>query len=284
MGKTYALYNLKSGYNTTLDSIQALKEKTGMDIDFYDVCAIKDYGEFFSKLGAEDDILICGGDGTLNRFVNNTKDVEYSNKVFYYPTGTGNDFAQDLGYGKNCEPFEITKYLKDLPTVTIDGKTRLFVNGVGFGIDGYCCEVGDIKKKTATKPVNYTAIAIKGLLYGYKPSGAVITVDGVSHRFEKVWIAPTMNGRYYGGGMQAAPEQKRDDENKTLSLVLFHDSNKLKTLMVFPSIFKGKHIEHTEMVSTFTGHEITVEFDKPSPLQIDGETVLNVKSYIAKKN
>jgi hypothetical protein len=31
-----------------------------------------------------------------------------------------------------------------------------------------------------------------------------------------------------------------------------------------------------------TGHEITVEFDQPTPLQIDGETILDVTSYTAK--
>lgn len=49
--------------------------------------------------------------------------------------------------------------------------------------------------------------------------------------------------------------------------------------MVFPSIFKGKHIEHKEMVEVLTGNEITVEFDRPTPLQIDGETVSGVTSY-----
>ena len=39
------------------------------------------------------------------------------------------------------------------------------------------------------------------------------------------------------------------------------------------------HIKHTEMVDIITGHEITVTFDSPKALQIDGETVLGVTSY-----
>ena len=58
-----------------------------------------------------------------------------------------------------------------------------------------------------------------------------------------------------------------------------HGSGKLKTLMVFPSIFKGEHIKHTEMVAVHTGKEISVTFDRPTALQIDGETVLNVSTY-----
>jgi diacylglycerol kinase family enzyme len=60
-----------------------------------------------------------------------------------------------------------------------------------------------------------------------------------------------------------------------------HKKSKLKTLMVFPSIFKGEHVKHTEMVEVLTGHRIHVEFDQPTALQIDGETVLGVTEYTA---
>jgi len=63
--------------------------------------------------------------------------------------------------------------------------------------------------------------------------------------------------------------------------MLFHGAGRLRALCIFPSIFKGKHIKHKRLVAVHTGNEITVEFDKPTPLQIDGETVLNVKEYTA---
>ena len=67
-----------------------------------------------------------------------------------------------------------------------------------------------------------------------------------------------MNGRFYGGGMMTAPQQDRNNPEGKLSVVVMHGSGKLKTLMVFPSIFKGEHISHTEMVEVLTGKEITV--------------------------
>ena len=151
--------------------------------------------------------------------------------------------------------------------------------GIGYGIDGYCCEVGDALREKSGKPVNYTAIAIKGLLFHYHPTNAIITVDGVAHRYNKVWLAPTMNGRFYGGGMMPTPDQKRFSEDKKVSTMLFFGSGKLKTLYVFPSIFKGEHIKHPEMCTVLTGKEIQVEFDRPTALQIDGETVLGVTGY-----
>ena len=88
-----------------------------------------------------------------------------------------------------------------------------------------------------------------------------------------------MNGRYYGGGMDIAPAQDRLNKARTVSTVVLHGSGKLKTLIVFPSIFKGEHIKHTEMVAVMEGHEMTVKFDRPVALQIDGELVLNVTEY-----
>ena len=160
-----------------------------------------------------------------------------------------------------------------------DGKEHRFINGIGYGIDGYCCEKGDELRGEGNGEVNYTAIAIKGLLFHYKPTGATITVDGVEHRFEKVWLAPTMIGRYYGGGMMPTPEQDRLNGDGAVSMMVYYGSGKLKSLAVFPSIFKGEHIKHSEMVAVLSGRNITVCFDEPRPLQIDGETVPGVREY-----
>ena len=53
----------------------------------------------------------------------------------------------------------------------------------------------------------------------------------------------------------------------------------LKTLTVFPTIFKGEHVKHTEMFTIMSGYEFNVKFDRPTALQIDGETILGVTEY-----
>ena len=176
----------------------------------------------------------------------------------------------------------VKKYLSSLPTVTVNGDSSYFLNGVGYGIDGYCCEMGDKQRATSTKPVNYTAIAIKGLLFHYKPTNARVTVDGKEYKFKKVWIAPTMNGKYYGGGMMPTPNQDRLSPDGKLSVMLFHGSSALKTLMIFPSLFKGEHVKHEKYVTVLEGYDITVEFDSPRSIQIDGETALGITSYTAR--
>ena len=278
----YLLYNPFSGKeNQSRTEAERYENVANVPVKSLAITEIDDMRAFFEELELCDDIVIFGGDGTLNRFVNKIAELHIPNDVRYFPCGTGNDFAREFGKEKGDAPFSVKEYIAKLPTVTINGKTCYFINGIGFGIDGYCCEEGDRLRALSTKPVDYTAIAIKGLLFHYKPTNAKVTVDGKEYNFKKVWIAPTMCGKYYGGGMLPAPAQDRNDPEGKLSVMLFHGSGKIHTLIMFPSLFKGEHIKYKKHVTVLEGHNITVEFDGPRPLQIDGETVVGVTSYNA---
>ena len=239
----------------------------------------QDLRRFLEKTPVSERIILLSGDGTIHHFINRLHGVAPQHPIYYAPGGSGNDFMNDVQDKAEDGFILLNPYLENLPVVEAAGERRFFVNNVGFGIDGYCCEMGDQLRSAGQKNISYSGIAIKGLLGKYKPTSATITVDGVTHRFDHVWLAPTMNGRYYGGGMKIAPEQDRLNEEKTVSVVALHCRSKLKTLTVFPSIFKGEHVRHQEMVSIFTGHEIAVTFDRPTALQIDGETIPGVSSY-----
>ena len=279
--KYYVLYNAIAGHGKAEEVARALPEKLdGEVVGFADMTKITNYSAFLSDK-SDCALVICGGDGTLNRFVNDAGEAAASYEVYYCATGSGNDFLRDIG-AEAGDVVCITEYLKDLPVCEINGKTYRFLNGVGYGIDGYCCEEGDKLRAAGETDINYTSIAIKGLLFHYKPTNAVVTVDGVKHSYKKVWIAPTMHGRYYGGGMMPTPDQKRNNGDGKLSVLVFHRSSKLKTLMIFPSLFKGEHLKNTKYIELLSGNEISVEFDSPAPLQVDGETIVGVMKYSAK--
>ena len=279
MAKFKVLYNPLSG-NGNAESVQGDLQSLmqGDELEFFNITEISDYAEFLKGVPADVNILVAGGDGTLNRFVNDTDGLKFKNSVWYFAAGNGNDFWHDLGKNKGDAPVCVDEYIKNLPTVTVNGKDYKFINGVGYGIDGYCCEVGD-KLKAAGKKVNYTGIAVKGLLFHFKPANATVTIDGVTKTYKKAWIAPTMIGRFYGGGMMPTPKQDRNNAEGKVSLCMFYGKGKIKTLMVFPSIFKGEHVKKTKMVDVLSGYDITVKFDKPTALQIDGETILGVNEY-----
>lgn len=236
-----------------------------------------DVKEIIANTTEKDNILIIGGDGTLNRFANDTADLDFNCPVYLYKSGTGNDFMKDVEDKVENDMVMINDYLKDLPTITVKGKTYRFVNGIGYGIDGMCCEVADKMRAEGKDNINYAGISVKLLIHGYKCPDAKVTVDGKVHSFKKVWLASGMKGRYYGGGMKIAPQQDRTSGKLTAGII--HGSGKLKTLIVFPKLFKGEHVKHKEMFTAIEGRKITVEFTHPMALQIDGETVLDVSSY-----
>lgn len=268
---TIVLYNPLANNGRGKENAAKLAEVLDEQITFKDIRDAK-----ISDFSPEDKLIVCGGDGTLSRLVNRVGDTD--REIYYYAVGSGNDFTRDIGENG---VILLNPYLKKLPTVEVKGKKYKVLNGVGYGIDGYCCEVGDkMRVKNYGKDINYSSIAIKGLLFHFKPTNAVVTVDGKEYKFKKVWLAPTMNGRYYGGGMCVAPAQDRLNPERKLTCVVMYGSNKFKTLMVFPSIFKGEHIKHKEMVEVLTGHTIEVKFDRPTALQVDGETISDVESYI----
>ena len=111
----------------------------------------------------------------------------------------------------------------------------------------------------------------------YERRNAKVTVDGVTKEFKEVWIAPAMNGRYYGGGMKSAPNQDRLGDK--VSLVIMHNGLRVPTLIRFTKIFKGEHVKYKKFVDIIEAKEIEVIFDKPCGLQYDGEIIDNVTSY-----
>ena len=274
----HVLYNPLSGNKKGAESVEKVKALVKGEIKAADVRDISDFTAFFAGLAEDDTVVLCGGDGTLNHFVNDIADVEIKNDVFLFACGSGNDFKTDVA-PEETGLIKINAYIQNLPVVEVKGMKRRFINGIGYGIDGYCCEVGDEEVKKSDKPVNYAGIAVKGLLFHFKPANATVTVDGETQAFKHVWLAPSMNGRYYGGGMNVAPDQNRLAAPKKLSLVVWNGTGKITTLLRFKSIFSGEHIKYKKMIHIFTGKDITVKFDRPTALQIDGETVSGVTEY-----
>lgn len=270
------LYNPKSDNNQGKKDAQKILELFPSEkVEFIDVTQIGSVVDYTNEAG-EEKVVLAGGDGTINHFINEPNIEELHHDIYYFPAGSGNDFYADVKEQVEGECFLLNPFIQKLPIIEIQGKKQRFINGVGYGIDGYCCEVADNLRGKSDKPINYTSIAIKGLLFYFKPANATVIVDGETYHYKKAWLAPIMNGRFYGGGMMITPMQNRLNEDGTISVALAHKAGKLKILTVFPTIFKGEHVSHTDIIQFHSGKDITVKFDKPVAAQIDGETVLGV--------
>ena len=153
MGKGYVFFNPIAGNGAKVETLKGIISDR---LVFYDITQVENYSEIVYSMEEDDYIIICGGDGTLNRFINATGVTFIKNDVLYFPCGSGNDFAFDLGYKTGDAPFSIKEYMKNLPFVTVNGKNYRFVNAVGYGIDGYCCEEGERLRKQGREKINYT--------------------------------------------------------------------------------------------------------------------------------
>ena len=280
----HILYNPKS--NCAVDISTPLKKAQehfkNQEVKTQNLLEIEDMKAYFDTLENDDEVVLLGGDGTIN-VCNKLIGYEIKNKIYMFKAGSGNDFIRDVTNCdfENTDLVQINEYIENLPVVTVNSKEYLFVNNVGFGIDGRVCTAAEEEKAKGKQSINYTTLAIKLLLTQYKPNGATVTVDGKKHSYKRVWMAPVMNGRYYGGGMMPCPKQDR--KGNVLSLCVVHSTTALQTLLIFPSIFKGEHIKYTKKVEVLKGKEIKVEFDSARDVQIDGETIRGVMEIYARK-
>ena len=278
--KRFVLYNPKSGDRAGKSVAKRLEEfLQGCELIYVDMTEIVNYDTFFSQISESDEIYICGGDGTLNRYINQTIGIDYKNKVYYYAAGSGNDLANDLGIEPYSKPIKIDEYIASLPIVTVKGETYRFINGVGLGVDGYVCAEKSRIREENNKKEGYIMVALKALFKDYKPTKATVTVDGVTAAYDRVWMASVMKGRFFGGGMKIAPTQNRFDEEGLVTSLVAHNLSKLKILCLFLLIFKGNHIKYVKHVALKKCKEVKVEFDKPAVIQIDGETISDVLGY-----
>ena len=276
--KYLVLYNPLSNKGKGASAAEAIREflKDG-DVELADITKTN-LQECFRETPEDVKIVFTGGDGTLNRVINEMDAGNVRREILYFPGGTGNDFMNDLGKSADAGPFAVNEYLEGLPTVKVKDITCKFINGIGYGLDGYCCEESD-RLKALGKEKSYASIAAGGLLGKYQRTNATVTVDGVTKTYTKVYMVPTMFGRFFGGGIQIAPHQDRKNPEHTVTNVVVHGCARLHALLLFPGIIAGKGDKKPKYLEYTVCRDVKVSFDRPVALQIDGETVLGVTEY-----
>ncbi|MBR5305578.1 MAG: diacylglycerol kinase family protein [Oscillospiraceae bacterium] len=283
MSTYHILYNRLSRSNTGELEAHMLDEiMSGENLKYWNVADIEDYHKFFADITFSDKIILACGDGTMNRFINDTDYCHVPQEVYFFPAGSGNDFARDIGKSKHCEPFEIRKFISNLPAIVTGGKEQRFFNSASIGVDAQVCLEADRLKSLGRKSVNYSVLAVKCILTKYKFCDAVVTDEkGKEHHFKDVLLAITTKGRYFGGGVKISPTQDRNDPDETLTFIIAHSLPAWKALIVFASIPMGKHFNFKKHVTVMKGKEFRVKFTAPTPIQIDGETVEGQSEYHA---
>ena len=126
-----------------------------------------------------------------------------------------------------------------------------------------------IRKKVKGK-FSYV-LAVIYTLMKFKKKSVVLDIDGKIHHKNLLLLA-VGNGKYYGGGMMVLPNADLYDDY--LHVCLVKDIGNLRTLSLFPVIFKGNHLKFTKYVETYKAKNIKITSEAPLLLNVDGE-VLN---------
>jgi diacylglycerol kinase family enzyme len=275
---TYILYNPLAtrvhGDIGVKDVAEALREERP---EVLDITAL-DTGAFFAARSPEDEIVLCGGDGTIHRLVNDLGGQAPAVPVYIWRFGSGNDFLRDTAAAGESRIL-LNDYMNNLRTAAVQGKEHRFLNGCSCGVDAVVCGMME-ENRLAPKKSGYAITALRSFFNKYKPMSGRVTVDGVTREYDRIWMACAMNGHYQGGGMKFAPHQDRTGD--TLTCMVWHDTGALGTLVRFPFAIPGKHTGFSAC-DMRVGREIVVELDAPTMLQMDGEVMDGVTGYIARK-
>ncbi|HHT88880.1 MAG TPA: diacylglycerol kinase family lipid kinase [Clostridiales bacterium] len=238
--------------------------------------------EICQKYDGIKNIVVLGGDGTLNEVINgihNFDDVTLG----YIPSGSSNDLARSLKIPR--KPLKsLSNILKPNKFIYLDYgeiifedqklKPRKFSCSSGIGYDaGVCVEVqsSPLKKKFnrfgAGKFI-YLAIAIKQL-FSTKFMNAAVVIDGIKkENYSKVLLISNMIHQFEGGGLKMAPHA--DPADGKLSICLVHGMSRLIILLLLPTIIFGRHI-HFKGVETFKCSSIDIILDNKAAVHTDGE-------------
>lgn len=245
---------------------------------YHELDSIRDYREFIAGLTVNEVIIVSGNDSTLSAFVNRIYPIETERGIYYYRSFYGRDFKDDVREDNNKPVVKLNGYLEYLPSVTVNGMRRFFINGIGFGADAQGLAKA-IKRVDPKETPDFTEYSARNALFCFKPVKAVITVDGKESVIDKVRMAPVLFGSRYNYGLLAAPEQKRLNPDRTVTLAVMHGCSGLRAYSEISSMGEPEYTPYSKIWSVFTGREITVRFDRPAMLQIDGEIIGEVSEY-----
>ncbi|MCR3920945.1 MAG: diacylglycerol kinase family lipid kinase [Firmicutes bacterium] len=210
-------------------------------------------------------VVGVGGDGTLSGIVGALADKGLTFGII--PAGTGNDFARTFNIP--LDPTAALQVILSGNTVCLDlglANGRYFANVVGAGLDAEVAADANRIFKKISGPLGYMMALLRQLAI-YRPKKIKLTVDGSIH-YVNAWLVTVANARFYGGGMEVAPQA--DPQDGLLDIVVVHNIHRLRFLQLFPLVYRGQHINN-EAVRTWQGTNVAVESEELLSVHADGD-------------
>lgn len=235
----------------------------------------RNYGES----GESTCLLTIGGDGTIHEVISGA--APYENLIVAVMNGgSGNDFGR--AYPTFSTVNEIEEFiaypaskLQDLGVVSKGNERIVFMNNCGFGIDAMVTR--QVNLSTAKKYFNKIALGklvyvwiLFRELYRFKTFRIDIISNGQSYTYENSYFVVVSNQPYFGGGMKVSPKSAMDDG--MLELTVVNNISKWRLLLVFTSVFFGKHTK-LKAVKQYQASHFDVKLSREVIGHADGEYI-----------
>ena len=252
-----------------------------MYLTCYKLHATKIAQEICDNFTGIKNIVVLGGDGTINEVINGINDYDEV-LLGYIPSGSSNDLARSLNLPKDpivslkhiLSPTEF-KYV-DTGIIKMEGSNHLrkFVVSTGMGFDAAISEEAlrsNIKKvlnNIGLGKLTYTLIALKQLMSCPYMEGEVIIDGKITNSYHQILFIISMIHKFEGGGLRMAPAANPFDGK--LSVCIVHGLSRLRLLALLPTLLLGKHVLF-KGVETFDCLTLEIKLNNPAMVHVDGE-------------
>ena len=206
-----------------------------------------------------DALVVAGGDGVISMALQSL--AHSSIPLGIIPAGTGNDHAREYGIPVG-DPAAAVDVVVAGHTETIDlglirgadDTTTWFGTVAATGFDSLVSDrVNRMRWPHGRMRYN---LAIVAELSQLRPLPFRLVLDGEHEIVTDLALAAFGNTRSYGGGMLICPGA--DHSDGMLDITMVSSGSRLKLVRLFPTIFKGTHVELDE-VTTARARIIRVE-------------------------
>ena len=266
--------------------------------------SIEDICEELTSSGEDVNLIILGGDGTMNAAVNGIRDFEHT-RVGFIQTGSGNDLMKGLGISQNideltdsilrnevvrtCDIGRVTFHNRSSlldpfthrplkaaapdPSAGSSAAVRLFNISAGIGFDAAVCERADtsafkyVLNRIRMGKLIYIAEAIHMILASPMVT-MKIDCGGESKMYPRTLFAVVMNTCYEGGGFKFCPDAVSTDG--ILDLFGANDLHRMNFFRIFPTAYDGNHLRFKGLF-TGRGRQISIKSAAPLWVHTDGE-------------
>ena len=206
-----------------------------------------------------DALVVVGGDGVISLALQALARTDIPLGIV--PAGTGNDHAREYRLPTG-DPAAAADVILDGRTETVDlglirgadGAVTWFGTVAATGFDSLVSDrVNRMRWPHGRMRYN---LAIVAELSRLRLLPFRLVLDGEREIIADLTLAAFGNTRSYGGGMLICPNADHGDG--LLDITMVHTASRTKLIRLFPTVFKGTHIELDD-VTTDRARTVTVE-------------------------